>query len=124
MCAILLELRIFQDYLDIDMAHQNLSLQSHLLHINAGYKTNSSFPLPSEALFSSFFSFMLQSHWQRANCPPNCSARQQKRTSHLPDRVFYAFLPCWFGFCSANVTKKVLPIILCLSVPVVMDHVE
>lgn len=65
---VLLELRIFQDYLDIDMArHQNLSLQSHLLHINGGYKTNSTFPLPSEAMFSSFFSFMLQSHWQIAS---------------------------------------------------------
>lgn len=58
---ILLELRIFQDDLDIDMARHRV-LQSHLLHINAGYKSNLTFPLPSEAMFSSFFSFMLQSH--------------------------------------------------------------
>lgn len=95
---VLLELRIFQDYLDIDMArHQNLSLQSHL-HFNAGYKTNSTFPLPSEAMFSSFFSFMLQSHWQRANCQPNCSARQQKGHLIYPIGYFMLLYPTGLDF--------------------------
>lgn len=97
-CMILLELWIFQDYLDIDMAqHQNLSLQSHLLHINAGYKTNSTFPLPSEAMFSSLFLYVAKS-LAESKLPAKLLSKTAKRTSHLPDSVYYAFVPCWFGF--------------------------